>query len=194
MIQRVLFVIGVLACVLSLFGCASTAPAPASAPQASQATAAAPAVNDSPLPLPPQPTSPPLATGIPVPYQTAVPALIVSGPTLVPKSAPTAAPTNAAAAKPPATAQPTAAQSASTASAAPGVATGKRTDAKFTFDPALATIEEADPLDTALEKVPGIFASSSSQTSATVTYDAGLITVDQIMQAFALQGHPVKPQ
>jgi hypothetical protein len=189
-IQRVLFIALTLAFGLALSNCAPAPAAPTPAAPGSVATVPAPAAAQIRLALPPQPTSPPPPTGVPSPYQTSVPALIVSGPTLVP----TAIPTVAAATKAPATAQPTATKSASTAPAAQGVATGKRTDVKFTFDPALSTIEEAEPLDVALTKVPGIFESSSSQTSAIVTYDAGLITVDQIQQFFALQGHPVKLQ
>ncbi len=189
MIHRAVLVVTVLACVVSLLGCASAT----AAPQGSSAPAA-PAKGRTPLPLPPQPTSPPPPTGISSgPYQSPAPAAIVSGPTPAPKStavAPSPQPTTAAA-----TVQPTATKSATTAvAAAPGAATGRRTEAKFTFTPALATIEEVDPLEQTLKKIPGIFEVSATQTSATVNYDAGLITVEQIILAFAQQGHPVKPQ
>ncbi len=191
MIRRV-FIIGVLlALCIALLGCASAPAAPAVAPQSGQANTAAPAAVKSPLPLPPQPTSPPVTPGAPFAWQTAAPALIVAGATLVPTRAPTAGAT-AAATTAPTTVPPAATKSS--APAAAGVATGKKTEAKFTFSPALATIEDADPLDSAMKTIPGIFECSSSQTSTTVSYDAGLITVDQIMQAFAQQGHPVKPQ
>lgn len=191
MIQRVWFVVFVLAAML-LIGCASTAPAP-SAPQNSAAPAVAPAAGQAPLALPPQPTSAPKPAGAAVPYQTAVPALIVVGPTLVPKAAAgaPAAPV-AVAAVAPAAAAPAAPPKA--VAQAPGVATGKKTDAKFLFNPALATIEDAEPLDAAIKTIKGVFECSSSQTSTIVTYDAGLVTPDQIAQAFAIQGHPVTAQ
>ncbi len=193
MIRRVLF-IGVLAVLtVALIGCASAPAAPTAAPQTNQPTSAAPVSSNPLTSLPPQPTIPPPAPGAPYTWQTAVPALIVAGPTLAPTSAPTAAPTSAAT-KAPAAAQPTTAATAAPVATAPGVATGKKTDVKFSFTTPLATIEDAQPLDEAMKKLPGIFESASGQTSTTVTYDAGLITVDQIMQAFALQGHPVKPQ
>jgi copper chaperone CopZ len=49
-------------------------------------------------------------------------------------------------------------------------------------------------LEAELKKVPGIIEVSASQTSAAVTYNPTLITVDQIRQRFALLGHPVTPQ
>ncbi len=194
-IRRVWFVGIAMACILALIGCASAPAAPAapSGPQSSLANPpAAPAPGAKALQVPPQPTSPPLAPGAPYTWQTAVPAVIVAGPTLVPTSTPSLASTGAATKAP--TVAPTTAATAAAIATAPGVATGKKSDAKFTFTPALATIEDVDPLDAAMKKVTGIFESASSQTSSEVTYDAGLITVDQIMQAFALQGHPVKPQ
>jgi copper chaperone CopZ len=190
-IKRVLFSFLIVVLAIALFGCASAAPAPA--PQSNAASSAAPA-SQGPLSVPPQPTSAPRPTGVAVPYQTSVPAVIVSGPTLAPTNAPTAAspgPTATKAATTVPTAQPTASKSAAAAS---GVATGKKTEVKFTYTPALSTIEDADTIDTAIAKIPGIFDCTSSQTSTDVNYDAGLLTVDQIVQAFATQGHPVKPQ
>ncbi len=194
-IRRVCFIGIAMACILALIGCA-TAPAAPAAPAAPQSSLAnppvAPAAGASALKVPPQPTAPPAAPGAPYTWQTAVPAVIVAGPTLVPANTPTPGAAGAATKVP--TAAPTAAVTTAAIATAPGVATGKKTDAKFTFTPALATVEDVDPLDAAMKKVTGIFESASSQTSSVVTYDAGLITVDQIMQAFALQGHPVKPQ
>ncbi|MCL4396372.1 MAG: hypothetical protein M1482_16490 [Chloroflexi bacterium] len=194
MTHRVLFVAVLVACAVLLLGCASTAVAPTPTAPANQANVAAPSVSKGPLSLPPQPTFPPIPTRAALVWQTAVPALIVSGPTLVPTNTPTPAPTGAAPTKAAATAQATATPSAPAVPTAPGVATGKQSQAKFEFDPALTTIELADPLDAAMKQVPGIIECSSSQTSAVVTYDAGLITVQQIMQAFAQQGYPVKPE
>lgn len=106
--------------------------------------------------------------------------------------------TVAATAVPPtsAAAQPTAAGPVPTA---PGVATGRRSEVKFVFVTPLKPAEEAEPpelvaIRTALMKVPGFIDISGDEKGATVGYDAGLITVEQLMQKLSDLQHPVTRQ
>ena len=174
-------------CTLGLAACAGTAPAPVNAPAASPTVPATTAAR-TPLPLPAQPTSPPIAPRNPTPFPSATYASIVtSAPQVVATSAPAATATRA-----PQTASPVAAAQPPSASA-PGVATGVRSETKLEFVSQLTTAEETDDLRLTLMRIPGILAVSGNETAITVVYDAGLILPDQIKARLASMGHPIKP-
>ena len=57
--------------------------------------------------------------------------------------------------------------------------------------------EEAEPLEmepmrAELKKLPGFLDMTGDENTVTVGYDAGLVTVEQLMQFFAQLKHPVK--
>lgn len=183
-----------------------------------------PAATSGPAPtrtlasVPPQPTFATLAPRTSVPFVSPTPAAILSGGTPLasfapavtgPASAPGGppAPTAAANTNAPATAAPVAvaptqpASNAGPVPTAPGVATGKRSEVKFVFLSKLLPAEEAEPpelvsMRAELKKVPGFLEISDIEdgVGATVGYDAGLITVQQLMVKFADLKHPVKIQ
>jgi len=77
------------------------------------------------------------------------------------------------------------------------VATGRRSEVKFAFLTPLKPAEEAEPAElvamrTELKKLPGFLEISGDENLVTVGYDAGLVTVEQLMQRFADLKHPVK--
>ncbi len=193
MLRCVLLIGIVVVCVFSLLGCGATAtaaPTTAPTPQAA-ATVAVASTGRTPIPLPPQPTSPPQATRAPTLWQTPAPALIVSVPL----------PTRAATGAPAATSagpqnQPTP-SGGGPVPTAPGVATGRRSEVKFVFLTPLKPAEEAEPAELVairaeLKKLPGFLEISGDENLVTVGYDAGLVTVEQLMQRFAELKHPVK--
>jgi hypothetical protein len=196
MIQRTSLVAIILFVVISLLGCGATATPPAATPTAqAAATAVAPSTSGTPLPLPAQPTSPPQPTRVPSPFQSATPARSFSSA----GSSPTTS--GAVAASPVATAAGAAAQP-TTSGAAPtaaGAATGRRSEIKLAFLTPLKPAEEAEPAElvairTELKKVPGFIDISGDENLVTVGYDAGLITVEQLIQKFVDLKFPVKRQ
>ena len=174
-----------------LLGCGAATPPPAATPAAqAAATAVVPSTGGTPLPLPPQPTSAPQPTRVPSPFQSATPARSFSsaGPS------PTASGVTVASPAAGASAQPTPGGPVPTA---PGVATGRRSEVKFAFLTPLKPAEEAEPAElvamrTELKKLPGFLEISGDENLVTVGYDAGLVTVEQLMQRFADLKHPVK--
>jgi len=176
-----------LLCVFALAGCAGAASGPAGGTPAE-----APTRNPrTPLPLPPQPTSPPLpvrATSTLFPPATFAP--IVGGPTpgqVAATAVPTAAPTRAATAAGAAPTQPAAGP------VAPGVATGVRTALTVEFVAALSTPEEVDEIEVGLRRTRGIIDVSGNERTLTVGYDAGLILPGQIRALLDGMKHAVKP-
>lgn len=152
------------------------------------------------VPVPPQPTSATLAPRTSVPFLSPTPVprvqLPASGSSPVP-GVPTNPQATAVAAAP---AQP-ASSGAGPVPTAAGVATGKRSEVKFVFLTPLKPAEEAEPpelvqMRAELKKVPGFLEVSGDEEGmeATVGYDAGLITVEQLMAKFAELKHPVKRQ
>jgi hypothetical protein len=201
-IQRILLGMALLAISVFMIGCGAPA-TPAAAPatptaQAAAPTAVVPAAGQTPLPQPAQPTSPAQPTRVPSPFLTPTPAPIISAglPTAIPPSPTpgvaaslTPAPTSVVAPATPGAGGPVA--------TAPGVATGQRTEAKFTFITPLKPAEEAESaeliaLRTELKKVPGFIDISGDELVVTVGFDAGLITADQLKLKFAELKHPVK--
>lgn len=197
--------------ILSALVAACSAPAVPAAPTAQVAATSGPAATSTVVPVPPQPTSATLAPRTSVPFVSPTPAAIVPGGTPLasfapaltgPGSAPVgpagAAPTNAPATVAPVAAAPT---NAGPVPTAPGVATGKRSEVKFVFLTPLLPAEEAEPADLVsmraeLKKLAGFIEISDIDDGkgATVGYDAGLITVEQLMVKFADLKHPVKKQ
>lgn len=216
MIHRITLLAATIALVLLLLGCAPSAPAstPTSPAPPTQSNASTASNRQTPLPLPPQPTSLPIAPRTPSPFQSPAPAQIVLGPTVPPRATNTAAPTAAQtrAATVASTSAPTIAPTvaatatsqprpttSSPAPAAPGTTTGRRSEVKLTFLTPLKEAEEAEPVEmeplrAELKKMPGFFDMSGDENSVTVGYDAGLLTVEQIIQRFADLKHPVKRQ
>lgn len=201
-------------------GC--SAPAAPVAPTVQVVAPSGPAATRTTVPVPPQPTSATLAPRTSVPFVSPTPAVIVPGGTPLasfapaitgPASAPVG-PVAAAPANPPApvAAAPTSAPATSVAVAAaptsagpvptaPGVATGRRSEVKFVFLTPLKPAEEAEPpelvqMRAELKKVPGFLEVSDIDdgVGALAGYDAGLITVEQLMAKFADLKHPVKRQ
>lgn len=192
MIHRVLFCGTLCAFVLLLLGCGPTSTAPVAQTEPAGATGVA---RRTPLPLPPQPTSPPIPPRTPTPWQSPVPAPFVFGPTL-PSSPGGIAPILPLPTTAVVGAQP-APTTAGAVPSAPGVATGRRSEAKFVFLTPLTMREEAEPLEmepmrAELKKLPGFLDMTGDENTVTVGYDAGLVTVAQLIQRFAELKHPVK--
>lgn len=119
-------------------------------------------------------------------------------------SAPATRPNSAASSSSAASATGSSSASSASSSGGPvptaaGVATGKRTETKLAFLTPLTAREEAepaemDPMRIELKKMPGFMDISGDENLVTVGYDAGLVTVEQLIQRFAQLGHPVKRQ
>jgi hypothetical protein len=195
-ISRVVFCAMALICAVVVLGCGAPSSPVAATPAAnSAATAQVPSTAGTPLPLPAQPTAPPQAARIPSPFQSATPARSFSSAGPSPTSSGAAATTPVATSANPSE-QPTTAGAIATA---PGVATGRRSEVKFAFLTPLKPAEEAEPpelvaIRAELKKVPGFIDISGDENAVTVGYDAGLITVEQLMQKLADLKFPVKRQ
>lgn len=77
------------------------------------------------------------------------------------------------------------------------MATGRRSEAKFAFLTPLTMREEAEPLEmepmrAEFKKLPGFLDMTGDENTVTVGYDAGLVTLEQLMQLFAQLKHPVR--
>ncbi len=176
--------------VAGLTACGTTAtPAPSGGTTPAAATTASQPAGGTPLPLPAQPTLPPVAPRQATPFVAATTAPIVSVP--VPTKAATAAPT-AAAGQPTVAGQPTAPQPPASGPTAPGVATGQRVELKLEFVKTLVSAEEVDEIAPILKAVPGIISVTGNEVAITVLYDPGLILPNQIRLKLASMGHPVK--
>jgi hypothetical protein len=194
-------------------GMAACSPPAAPTPQAAP-TSAGPAATPTLVAVPPQPTSATLAPRTSVAFVSPTPVPLISGGTPItvfgatPNPPPTAAPAAAAPTNPPPTAAPAAAaptQPATTSAGpvptAPGVATGRRSEVKFVFLTPLKPAEEAEPpeliqMRAELKKVTGFLEITDIDegVGALVGYDAGLISVEQLIVKFADLKHPVKRQ
>jgi len=196
MVIRQISMIGIIiALAIVSSACAST---PAPTPQGVATQGVAP--TKTTIPVPPQPTSATLAPRTAVPFVSPTSAARVQpagGASLPVAAAATSAPAAVVAAAP----TQLATTSAGPASTVAGVATGKRSEVKFVFLTPLKPAEEAEPpelvqMRAELKKVPGFIEVSDIEDGmgATVGYDAGLITVEQLMVKFADLKHPVKRQ
>ena len=112
-----------------------------------------------------EPTSTPADTATSVPTATAT-----SAPTDTPTPAPTATPLPA----PTATPEPV----------------GERVSLEFVNQ--LSTAEEGEDIEMALHDVEGILSIRGDEFGLTITYDPDIITPDEVRQALAQIGHPVK--
>ncbi len=77
------------------------------------------------------------------------------------------------------------------------MATGRRSEVKFAFLTPLKPAEEAEPTElvtirTELKKLSGFLDISGDEKMVAVGYDAGLITVEQLIQKFAELKYPVR--
>lgn len=111
------------------------------------------------------PTSTPAATATPVPTATAT-SVPEATATPVPAATPTPAPT--------ATPEPA----------------GEKISLEFVNQ--LSTAEEGEDIERALHDVEGILTIRGDEFGLTITYDPDIITPDEVRQALARIGHPVK--
>ncbi len=194
MIRRSSLFVIIVILVLVLLGCS---PAAATTPQAAASPGAV--ATRTIVPPPAQPTSATLAPRTPVPFVSPTAALRVQ----LPSGGASSAPATGAGNPQPTAAAAAPAQPATTGvgpvPTAPGVATGRRSEVKFVFLAPLNEAEEAEPAELVqmraeLKKVPGFLEVTGDEKDITVAYDAGLITIEQLMVKFADLKHPVKRQ
>lgn len=172
---------------VALIGCAPPSPAGVATP----VSTAEPARDArTPLPLPPQPTSPPQTVRAATPFVSPTFSSIVGGVPVVAGTPPTAAPTAL-----PVVATATATRPAATATqaAAGPTAAGGRAEIKLVFVVPLGTVELVDDLRDKLLQVSGIISVSGNENEVTVGYNPALITIEQIRQRMASIGNAVKP-
>ncbi len=186
MFRMVLVLSVLLACVVLISACGGATATATTAPTSSATSAAPSGISRTPLPLPPQPTSPPLGPRAPTPFASATFSPILSFPLPERTSSAPSSPTTASA-------QPAPTQAAQAGPTAPGIATGVRSEIKVEFVSPLATVEEVDDLRLVLMRVAGILDIAGNENAITIGYDAGLILPNQIRARLAGIGHPVKP-
>jgi hypothetical protein len=192
---------------LAVSACSSPAPAaPQTAATSAPTTSAGPAATRTVVAVPAQPTSATLAPRAAVAFVTPTTASLLQGGTPLASFAPAiSGPSGVSVPAAPAAAAPTSAPAAAAPAVAgpvptaPGVATGKRSEVKFTFLTALKPAEEAEPPDLVtmraeFKKVPGFLEVSDIDEGigCLVGYDAGLVTPEQLMVKFSQLLHPVK--